>query len=273
MIDIVANIKELTDHPEIARLAQIIDFTLKMQVTELEYSYLDKIEKARKHFKKSNYELGYYVPTSNNTNVNSSETQDQPIMRRVRDVVKASAPLSKCLLLFRLIREYCPTIVLELGTNIGISAAFQASALKLNGNGNLITLEGNQHKAEVAKKMITELKLDNTEVIIGKFQDTLEECLKNIPQIDFAYVDGDHHELPTLNYSNLIKQHKAPETIIVFDDIDWSEGMIRAWNTLKKDDAFKIIFAFKDFAVCYINDSINYHFIYELPEKISKYCV
>jgi len=273
MIDIVKNVRELTDYPEVLRLAQVIDYTLKMQVTEVEHGYLDKIEQARSEFKESDDELNHYIPAQENTKGIVMENKDQPTLLRLKDAVKASAPLSKCLLLFRLIREYQPTTLIELGTNVGISAAFQASALKVNGKGKLTTMEGNKNKVEVAKKLLANLALDNVEIIIGKFQDTLQSCLNNVQQVDFAFIDGDHQELSTINYSNMVKQHRCPETIVVFDDIAWSEGMVRAWNTLKKDDTFNIIFAFKNFAVCYINDNIDYHFIYELPENINKYCV
>src|SRR5215204_1409803 len=54
-------------------------------------------------------------------------------------------------LLFRLVREFAPTSCLELGTCIGVSAAFQAAALELNGAGHLLTLERKPMLVEAAR--------------------------------------------------------------------------------------------------------------------------
>ena len=54
----------------------------------------------------------------------------------------ASKPYFWSLLLFKLIREFKPSRSIELGTCLGISGAYQASAQKINKRGRLITLEG-----------------------------------------------------------------------------------------------------------------------------------
>ena len=53
-------------------------------------------------------------------------------------------------LIFKIIRDFKPEKCLELGTSLGISGAYQISALKLNGFGELITIEGSPHLAEIA---------------------------------------------------------------------------------------------------------------------------
>jgi hypothetical protein len=60
------------------------------------------------------------------------------VTRTVGEVSKgASKPYFWSLLLFKLIRKFRPSICLELGTCLGISASFQAAALKLNGIGKI----------------------------------------------------------------------------------------------------------------------------------------
>ena len=53
--------------------------------------------------------------------------------------------------LYLLAREFKPQLALELGTNVGISSAYQAAALKLNGRGKLVTLESSPYRLRLAK--------------------------------------------------------------------------------------------------------------------------
>jgi hypothetical protein len=85
----------------------------------------------------------------------------------------ASKPPYWCRLLFHLIRGWRPSTCIEMGTAVGISAAYQAAALKLNGSGRLTTLEGAEGLAAVARRNFRNLGLDTVEVRIGRFQDTL----------------------------------------------------------------------------------------------------
>lgn len=54
--------------------------------------------------------------------------------RSVGDACKASRPPQPSLFMYLLIREFAPSRVVELGTNLGISSAYQAAALQANGN-------------------------------------------------------------------------------------------------------------------------------------------
>ena len=61
--------------------------------------------------------------------------------------------------LLRLIRQLSPSSCLELGAGLGLSAAYQAAALELNGSGSLVTLEGAEAWAVVAEQGLDELGL------------------------------------------------------------------------------------------------------------------
>src|SRR5688572_26936117 len=70
----------------------------------------------------------------------------------------ASNPLSTALLLFKLIRAFHPRLCLEMGTSLGITAAYQAAALSLNGAGRLVTLEGADTIAALARENLNGLR-------------------------------------------------------------------------------------------------------------------
>ncbi|MCX5769932.1 MAG: class I SAM-dependent methyltransferase [Candidatus Hydrogenedentes bacterium] len=135
-------------------------------------------------------------------------------------------------LLMKLMRECRPQACLELGTCLGISACYQAAGLHLNGSGRLLTLEGAPEFAAIAKKNFSQLGLSNVQVVTGPFQRTLEGALADLGPIDYAFIDGHHQEMPTLDYFGKICAQANPGAVFVFDDINWSDGMKRAWRTI-----------------------------------------
>lgn len=136
-------------------------------------------------------------------------------------------------LLFKLIRRTERKNGLELGTSLGMSAAYQGRALAMNGpGGRLATLDGAAPLVEIAKENWAKLGVDNVTPRVGKFQDTLLEVLKERKPIDYAFIDGHHDEEATLNYYRDLLPYVADGAVLVFDDILWYEGMKRAWKRL-----------------------------------------
>ena len=133
-------------------------------------------------------------------------------------------------LLFRLVNYYQPPTIIELGTSLGITTAYLASA---NGNGQVFTIEGSPSIAQVAKKNFTELNLYNAELIIGGFDTMLPDLLAKIKTVDFAFIDGNHRLEPTLRYFEWLMKYTHSSSILIFDDIHWSAEMETAWSKIK----------------------------------------
>jgi predicted O-methyltransferase YrrM len=133
-------------------------------------------------------------------------------------------------LLYRIAEHYHCRHVLELGTSLGISTAYMASA---PGVARVLTLEGAPAIAQAAGNGFATLGLKQVEQIVGNFDDTLAEALKRMPSPDLVFVDGNHREEPTLRYFRQCLAAAHDETILVFDDIHWSEGMENAWAQIK----------------------------------------
>jgi predicted O-methyltransferase YrrM len=158
-------------------------------------------------------------------------------------------------LLFRLVRQYRPTVCLELGTALGISTAYQAAALRLNHHGRILTLEGSESSASLARENFGKLGLEGIEVVLGRFQDTLQEVLHQNGTIDYVFIDGHHDELATLSYFREIYPHLAEGAILVLDDISWSSGMQRAWDAIKKDNRLKACVDLMSVGICVFTKS------------------
>lgn len=145
-------------------------------------------------------------------------------------------------LLYHLVAAFRPRSVVELGTNLGISAAYLAAALRANGDGGrLATLDASPYRLRVARELHARLKLRNVEYVHGRFVDTLEPVLRGTGPVDLAFVDGHHLYEPTLAYTGTILAHARPGALLVFDDIRWSGEMRRAWAALQADERFSLV--------------------------------
>ena len=145
----------------------------------------------------------------------------------------ASKPYRSALLLFKLVRAYRPERCLELGTCLGISAAYQTAALELNGAGRLVTLEGDGARADLARTHLKDLGFERFQVVTGRFQDTLDDVLEMHSPVDFAFIDGHHEERATVSYFEAIRPRLSDGAVVVLDDISWSAGMKRAWDVVR----------------------------------------
>ncbi len=155
--------------------------------------------------------------------------------RAIKDIARTSAKPSKLAkLLYRLCAHYKPQYLLELGTSLGVSTIYQAKAAATNNpNGyTFITLEGSESTASIAQKNVEECGL-NIQIGVGNFDETLPLYLKQFPQLDYVFFDGNHRYQPTINYFNHCLPLAHENTLFVFDDIRWSEEMEQAWEEIK----------------------------------------
>lgn len=161
-------------------------------------------------------------------------------------------------LLFNLIREYKPAVCIELGTCLGISTLYQAAALSLNKAGKIVTIEGAKTLAKYARQNIETIGLKNVRVVAGRFQDVLDEVLKESRPVDFAFIDGHHDEKATIRYFDQIIPCLANQgVVLVFDDISWSRGMKKAWKKIKVDDSVKISVDLWKVGICLMKKKIE----------------
>lgn len=186
------------------------------------YYSFDKIELLRRKLLISNREIDV---TDLGTGISGK--------RMLREIAERSAKDKKyCELLFRLTYHFKPATILELGTSLGISTAYLASA---NPNAKVITIEGCPQTADEAKKNFESLGLNNIESMVGNFDDKLSVVLRQLPTADcrLVFFDGNHRKEPTLRYFNQLLEHTTNDSLFIFDDIHWSDEMEQAWEEIK----------------------------------------
>ena len=217
-----------------------------------ERAAIERIEELRKCLLTSKEQLKVLDYGAGSSDVARTEKQmNQGVLSEtdVGDVcLKASKPPVWTRLLFEIVRVYKPRACLEMGTSLGISAAYIASALKLNGRGTLVTLEGAPTLASIAARNFNKLGLDNVEVRVGPFDDTLGPTLQECGPVEFVFVDGHHDDRATRRYFDVIRAHLASGAIIIVDDINWSDGMQNAWRYITNSMAQA--YDFRQLGVC-----------------------
>lgn len=152
--------------------------------------------------------------------------------KKVRQIAKNALKSPRLAqLIYRLAKENEPKHILELGTCLGLTTAYLSKACP---EADIITIEGCPETAKVAYKNFMDLELENVELRVGNFDTLLPELIEQSGQLDFVYIDGNHRKDATLNYFNwcLPKVHEG--SLLIFDDIYWSEGMKEAWEEIKR---------------------------------------
>lgn len=144
--------------------------------------------------------------------------------RNVSSIFKTSSAgnYGKCL--FQLSHYYKPQRILELGTSLGFGSLHFALG---NPASEVISIEGCPNTAEIAKSMLS--NYPHIEICVGQFSE-------QIPLLDgtfdIIYLDGHHDGLATLKYLEQLDKHIHDETLILMDDIRWSDDMYDAWKTV-----------------------------------------
>jgi len=238
-------------HASIIR--QAIWETINYKIDLEEKSWINKIEQIRNHFTGNQTQVTVVDFGAGNPD---SQRSDEEMTRGTTstttygDICLGSKPALWALLLFKLIRKIQPETAIELGTCIGISAAYQSAAQQLNGKGQLVSIEGSEAIAELAKKNLESLGLTNVEILSGTFTKILPEIFAKTSTLDYVFIDGHHDEQATIAYFEMLLPFLSPEAILVFDDISWSSGMRKAWEKIRKHFAVSFSVDLKMLGIC-----------------------
>ena len=158
---------------------------------------------------------------------------DKKNKRIISSIAKnAAKPKRFGQLLFRMVKYYQPSTILELGTSLGITASYLSLAKP---DARVITMEGSKEIADVAKGNFETVEIRNIEIIEGNFDNTLSSVVSGLPTVDFVFIDGNHRKEPTERYFRQLLAKTNNDSILVFDDIHWSSEMKAAWETIKNN--------------------------------------
>lgn len=179
--------------------------------------------------------------------------------RKISFIAKTSAaPKKYAQLLFRIIEYYKCRNILELGTSLGVTTLYLSAS---NHNEKVFTIEGSKVIADAARKNFNHLNRTNINLIQGTFEEKLLQTLTEIKQVDFLYLDGNHRLKPTVEYFNTCLSFLHENSIVVLDDIYWSDEMKQAWTEIKMHPSVTLsIDLFRMGILFFRNDRHKEHF-------------
>lgn len=156
-------------------------------------------------------------------------------------------------LLYRIARYFSPSLIIELGTGSGISTAYLASS---DSRTEVITVEGDADRSSFAKKMLSELDLNNCRFVVDDFNHFLDGW-QRVKKPFLVFVDGDHNFHPTIDYFNYFAGVADNDSIVIFDDIRWSEDMLKAWKTIINDPRAVVSIDLFFMGIVFFNTSVT----------------
>lgn len=202
----------------------VYDFVRKVLLDRSSHIEFDKIEKMRSR-------LGNDPRLIDLTDYGAGSGKGQGKRKTISRIAKSAAkPPRLARLLFLSARYFKAETIIELGSSLGLTTAYLAAA---NQMGKVFSLEGDPELAKTARKNLDSLGVTNTEIITGNFDSQLEPLLQRLKKADLVYIDGNHRLEPTLRYFEQVLHVAGTNTVIILDDIHWSEEMEAAWSQIQ----------------------------------------
>lgn len=126
------------------------------------------------------------------------------------------------------------TTIVEIGTAFGISGMYWLAGLKRNPRGRLLTFEPNVVWSEIARGNLA-LIGPQFDLVTGTFETCIDSVLPPGQRIDIAFVDAIHTSDFVFRQVEILMPRMAPQGLILFDDIDFSDDMVSCWSAVSRD--------------------------------------
>lgn len=121
--------------------------------------------------------------------------------------------------------------IVELGTSLGVTTAYMAA---MDSRNRVVTFEGCEAVANMAKENWKALNINNIECRVGEID--AEQLTRDIEHLDVAFIDANHTYVSTCEYFDVLAGKVREKSVIVVDDIHYSEEMEKAWKAICADE-------------------------------------
>lgn len=210
---------------------------------------VSSIENVRKRLKSDHR----YI---NVTDLGSGSEIHKENRRKVSDITKYSAVSKKYgALLSSLAAEYGNQLIVEFGTSFGISTMYMASSCK---NAKILTMEGCPETAKIADQNFSELGLENISILTGSFDENLQHISDTGLKPGLVFIDGNHRKIPLIRYFNFITEISDYNTVVVIDDIYYSQEMETAWIEIKESEKVSLTIDIFRFGIVFFRTGVTH---------------
>ena len=138
---------------------------------------------------------------------------------------------AECRRLWRLASFLKPKKTLELGTSLGISSAYIASG---HPSMHYMGVEGDPFLAHQTEQMLRKVDQGQIKVHASSIRDALNRAQEEDQHFDLVYMDGHHEYEATTTYFKMVVEMITSGSMVVVDDITWSNEMLKAWEEIRR---------------------------------------
>jgi predicted O-methyltransferase YrrM len=165
------------------------------------------------------------------TDLGAGSRLDPRKRKKISEIAKnALKPPRLAQLLYRLAKSSQPETIVELGTCLGITTSYFAHAVP---SAQVISVEGCPQTSAVAAGTLQRTGSEHVTLLTGNFDVLFPGIVSGLDRIDFVFIDGNHRKQATLDYFRQCLPKVHEHTLLIFDDIYWSEGMKEAWEEIR----------------------------------------
>lgn len=136
-------------------------------------------------------------------------------------------------LFFRLVNYLGSSVILELGTSIGITTCYLATA---NANAEVITLEESTELATLAKRQFQSLGLKNIKQLTGNFNETLAAAMLDMSRLDFVLFNQYCTAASVHLHFQGLRTYLHEDSVVIITNIHRSREMELAWKQIQSDE-------------------------------------
>ena len=155
--------------------------------------------------------------------------------RRIKDMFALSSSKGKYgQLLYSIVKHYKPEKIIEFGTSLGVGTLHMHLA---NKNAEITTVEGCKNTHAFTLKNFP-LNNPNVNFILSSFEAFCAQEVKK--SYDLIFIDGHHDGEYLLRYLSLLDDQIHDNTLLILDDIRWSNSMFDAWKKLITDKKYHV---------------------------------
>lgn len=174
----------------------------------------------------------------NVTDLGAGSLVNKSTEKRISQIARnALKPPGLAQLLYRIAADMQPQNIVELGTCLGITSVYLRLAAP---DAKVYTLEGCPQTANAARRVFEKAEIEDIELLTGNFDDTLPDIINSLNRVDLVFIDGNHQKEATLRYFEWCLPKVHENTLLIFDDIYWSEGMKEAWAQIKAHESVTV---------------------------------
>ncbi len=223
-----------------------------------EYYIYNKLEDIRAQLLKNNHIIKVKDHGAGSHTLKMTE-------RKISDIASTSlSDTTTCRILFLLVEYFKCKNILELGTSLGLSSLYlSASASDIQ----VTTIEGDKEISTLAQNIHAQVGAKNIQVIHGTFHEALPNILTHLESIDLAFIDGHHASTPTKTYFESILKNCHEQSIIVFDDIYWSEDMTKAWHEIANHPEVTLALDIYKLGIVFLNKNLSKQYFRYIPHR------